>query len=128
MGRTDPGPRRQQMLNLLEETGTLDVGELADRFGVSVVTIRKDLDELGAEGLLERTFGGAVFSHRSRFNRAFLQRALEHRQEKRAIGQKQKPGFTWAGNAENHRALSGGQGISWKHRIHRRDGPQHAQS
>src|SRR6266481_2769336 len=85
MGRTDPGPRRQQMLNLLEETGTLDVGELADRFGVSVVTIRKDLDELGAEGLLERTFGGAVFSHRSRFNRSFLQRALEHRQEKLAI-------------------------------------------
>src|SRR6516164_11462439 len=85
MGRTDPDPRRQQMLNLLEETGTLNVGELADRFGVSVVTIRKDLDELGAEGLLERTFGGAVFSHRSRFNRSFLQRGLEHRQEKRAI-------------------------------------------
>jgi DeoR/GlpR family transcriptional regulator of sugar metabolism len=85
MGRTDPDPRRQQMLNLLEETGTLNVGELADRFGVSVVTIRKDLDELGAEGLLERTFGGAVFSYRSRFNRSFLQRALEHRHKKRAI-------------------------------------------
>jgi DeoR/GlpR family transcriptional regulator of sugar metabolism len=85
MGRTDPDPRRQQMLDLLEETGTLNVSELAERFGVSVVTIRKDLDELGAEGLLERTFGGAVFSHRSRFNRSFLQRALEHREEKRAI-------------------------------------------
>jgi len=85
MGRTDPDPRRQQMLSLLEETGTLNVGELADRFGVSLVTVRKDLDELGAEGLLERTFGGAVFSHRSRFNRSFLQRGLEHRQEKRAI-------------------------------------------
>src|ERR1700746_469660 len=83
MARTDP--RRQQMLDLLEETGTLNVGELADRFGVSLVTIRKDLDELGAEGLLERTFGGAVFSHRSRFNRSFLQRVLEHRQEKMAI-------------------------------------------
>ena len=83
MARTDP--RRQQMLNLLEETGTLNVAELADRFGVSLVTIRKDLDELGAEGLLERTFGGAEFSHRSRFNRSFLQRALEHRQEKLAI-------------------------------------------
>src|SRR6516162_11539981 len=79
MGRTDPDPRRQQMLNLLEETGTLNVGELADRFGVSLVTVRKDLDELGAEGLLDRTFGGAVFSQRSRFNRSFLQRALEHR-------------------------------------------------
>src|ERR1700757_4941798 len=85
MGRTDPDPRRQQMLDLLEETGTLNVSELAERFGVSVVTVRKDLDELGAEGLLERTFGGAVFSHRSRFNRSFLQRALEHRHKKRAI-------------------------------------------
>jgi DeoR/GlpR family transcriptional regulator of sugar metabolism len=83
MARTDP--RRQQILNILEETGTLNVTELADRFGVSSVTIRKDLDDLGAEGLLERTFGGAVFSHRSRFNRSFLQRAQEHRQEKLAI-------------------------------------------
>jgi DeoR/GlpR family transcriptional regulator of sugar metabolism len=57
----------------------------ADRFGVSLVTIRKDLDDLGAEGLLERTFGGAVFSYRSRFNRSFLQRAQEYRQEKLAI-------------------------------------------
>ena len=71
MGRTDPDPRRQQILNLLEETGTLNVGDLADRFGVSLVTVRKDLDELGAEGLLDRTFGGAVFSQRSRFNRSF---------------------------------------------------------
>src|SRR6201993_5111139 len=83
MARTEP--RRKQILNILEESGTLNVGELADRLGVSVVTVRKDLDELGAEGLLERTFGGAVFSHRSRFNRSFLQRTLEHRQEKRAI-------------------------------------------
>jgi DeoR family transcriptional regulator of aga operon/DeoR family fructose operon transcriptional repressor len=83
MARTDS--RRQLLLNLLEETGTLNVTELADRFGVSLVTIRKDLDELGAEGLLERTFGGAIFSHRSRFNRSFLQRAQEHRQEKLAI-------------------------------------------
>src|ERR1700758_825004 len=83
MARTDP--RRQQILNILEETGALNVTELADRFGVSLVTIRRDLDDLGAEGLLERTFGGAVFTHRSRFNRSLLQRAQEHRQEKLAI-------------------------------------------
>jgi DeoR/GlpR family transcriptional regulator of sugar metabolism len=79
------GPRRQQILNLLEETGSLDVGDLADRFAVSVVTIRKDLDDLEREGLLQRTFGGAVFSHRSRFNKSFLERAGLHRREKRAI-------------------------------------------
>jgi DeoR/GlpR family transcriptional regulator of sugar metabolism len=78
-------PRRQQILNLLEETGSLDVGDLADRFAVSVVTIRKDLDDLDRQGLLQRTFGGAVFSHRSRFNRSFLERASEHLREKRAI-------------------------------------------
>jgi DeoR/GlpR family transcriptional regulator of sugar metabolism len=83
MARTDP--RRQQILNILEETGSLNVTELADRFGVSLPTIRKDLDDLGAEGLLERTFGGAVFTHRSRFNRSLLQRTQEHRQEKLAI-------------------------------------------
>jgi DeoR/GlpR family transcriptional regulator of sugar metabolism len=79
------GPRRQQILNLLEETGSLDVGDLADRFAVSVVTIRKDLDDLDRQGLLQRTFGGAVFSHRSRFNRSFLERTSQHLREKRAI-------------------------------------------
>ena len=79
------GPRRQQILNLLEETGSLDVGDLADRFAVSVVTIRKDLDGLEREGLLQRTFGGAAFSHRSRFNKSFLERTRLHRREKRAI-------------------------------------------
>jgi len=78
-------PRRQQILNLLEEIGALNVGDLADRFAVSVVTIRKDLDELESEGFLQRTFGGAVFSHRSRFNRSFFERVQIHRQEKRAI-------------------------------------------
>lgn len=79
------GPRRQQILNFLEETGSLDVGDLAGRFAVSVVTIRKDLDDLEREGLLQRTFGGAVFSHRSRFNKSFLERTRLHRREKRAI-------------------------------------------
>src|SRR6202008_900135 len=77
--------RRQQILNLLEETGSLDVGDLADRFAVSVVTIRKDLDDLDRQGLLQRTFGGAVFSHRSRLNRSFLERPSQHLREKRAI-------------------------------------------
>ena len=51
-------PRRQQILNLLEETGTINVNELAERFQVSLVTIRNDLDDLEKEGLLQRTFGG----------------------------------------------------------------------
>jgi DeoR/GlpR family transcriptional regulator of sugar metabolism len=59
--------------------------KLSARFSVSVVTIRKDLDDLESEGLLQRTFGGAVFSHRSRFNRSFLERGQQYRREKCAI-------------------------------------------
>ncbi len=78
-------PRRQQILNLLEDTGTINVNELAERFQVSLVTIRNDLDDLEKEGLLQRTFGGAVFSHRSRFNRSFRERIQQQRDEKRAV-------------------------------------------
>src|SRR3984893_3833852 len=78
-------PRREQILKLLEKTGVLSVGELADRFALSVVTIRKDLDDLASEGLLQRTFGGAVFSNRSLFNNSFRESARQHGQQKHAI-------------------------------------------
>ena len=77
--------RHEQILKLLEKTGILSVGELADRFALSVVTIRKDLDDLASEGLLQRTFGGAVFSNRSLFNSSFRESARQHSQQKHAI-------------------------------------------
>ena len=72
-------PRRQQILNLLEKAGTLNVNELAESIQVSLVTIRNDLDDLAKEGLLQRTFGGAAFSHRTRFNRSFRERITAKR-------------------------------------------------
>jgi DeoR/GlpR family transcriptional regulator of sugar metabolism len=77
--------RHEQMLKLLEKKGILSVGELADCFALSVVTIRKDLDYLASEGLLQRTFGGAVFSNRSLFNSSFRESARQHSQQKHAI-------------------------------------------
>ena len=43
-------PRREEILKLLGTTSVLSVGELADHFALSVVTIRKDLDDLASEG------------------------------------------------------------------------------
>jgi DeoR/GlpR family transcriptional regulator of sugar metabolism len=77
--------RHEQILKLLEKKSILSVDELADRFALSVVTIRKDLDDLASEGLLERTFGGAVFSNRSLFNSSFRESARQHDQQKHAI-------------------------------------------
>lgn len=52
--------RRREILRVLEEQGRVTVNSLADQFHISVVTIRSDLEELGAKGLLVRSHGGAI--------------------------------------------------------------------
>jgi DeoR/GlpR family transcriptional regulator of sugar metabolism len=49
------------------------------------VTIRKDLTELEGQGLLQRTLGGAAFSHPSRFDAPPLETLHVRGEQKRAI-------------------------------------------
>lgn len=55
-----PARRRSELLRLVQERGQGTVIELAELFGVSLDTIRRDLDFLAQRGLLSRTHGGAV--------------------------------------------------------------------
>lgn len=52
--------RRSAILGRLSQAGFVDGRELEEVFGSSAATIRRDLDELQAEGYLHRTRGGAV--------------------------------------------------------------------
>jgi DeoR family transcriptional regulator of aga operon len=52
--------RIAQILERLDASGTVDVPELAEQFGVSLATIRRDLQLLDEQRLVERTHGGAV--------------------------------------------------------------------
>lgn len=52
--------RRSQILEHVIEHERVDVSELAGRFGVSQVTVRKDLDQLEHKGLIRRQHGYAV--------------------------------------------------------------------
>ncbi len=52
--------RRQAILNALEDAGQLSVKELSERFDVSEVTIRADLQALSEQNLLLRTRGGGL--------------------------------------------------------------------
>jgi len=52
--------RRRKILEFIEQKGQITVRELANRFSVSAVTARGDLDALCAEGLAVRSHGGAV--------------------------------------------------------------------
>ena len=56
--------RRRAILELVNQDGRVLVKELATRFGTSEITIRKDLEELHAQGRIHRTHGGAAQSRR----------------------------------------------------------------
>jgi DeoR family glycerol-3-phosphate regulon repressor/DeoR family fructose operon transcriptional repressor len=55
-----PAGRKAQLAAYVADAGQVTVGALAERFGVSIDTIRRDLDQLSADGILVRTYGGAV--------------------------------------------------------------------
>lgn len=52
--------RQQQILALAQENGRVDVPSLAEEFGVTQETIRRDLSTLDRAGLLRRVHGGAL--------------------------------------------------------------------
>lgn len=60
MPSLDEFSREQVILAALRTTGRVAVNDLAERFGVSSVTVRKDLDALERRSLLRRVRGGAV--------------------------------------------------------------------
>jgi DeoR family fructose operon transcriptional repressor len=52
--------RRQALADLLSSSGSLRIEDLAERFKVSTMTVRRDLQALEDEGLARRVRGGAV--------------------------------------------------------------------
>jgi len=52
--------RRQKILSILESDNRVEVEDLSLRLGVSLDTIRRDLRQLNARQLLQRTHGGAI--------------------------------------------------------------------
>jgi DeoR family fructose operon transcriptional repressor len=81
-----PAGRKAQLAAYVAETGEVTVSALAERFGVSIDTIRRDLDQLSAEGVLVRTYGGAVSqSTFSRVDRTVDVRLTLEQREKETI-------------------------------------------
>ncbi len=55
-----PASRKARIAAHVADVGQVTVPALADRFGVSADTIRRDLDQLDLERLVVRTHGGAI--------------------------------------------------------------------
>jgi DeoR/GlpR family transcriptional regulator of sugar metabolism len=78
--------RRSQILQELSENGSVSVIDLADRFDVSTMTIRRDLRELKRVGLARRVHGGAVVGRARSYEPPYLTRATENTDTKKRIG------------------------------------------
>jgi Transcriptional regulators of sugar metabolism len=52
--------RQERIMDILTKKKSVKVAELAEMFGVSIVTIRRDLDYLNKGGQLTKVYGGAV--------------------------------------------------------------------
>jgi DeoR family transcriptional regulator, fructose operon transcriptional repressor len=52
--------RRGKILEMLEKEGRVLAKDLADEFGLSIDSIRRDLSIMEEQGLLKRTHGGAI--------------------------------------------------------------------
>jgi DeoR/GlpR family transcriptional regulator of sugar metabolism len=82
----NPNERQKKILNVLEQRENARVSELSDLLGVSVATIRRDLNKLREMGEIERFHGGAVLSLPSAPEPPVIQRSNENITEKERIG------------------------------------------
>ena len=80
----NPENRREVILELVRQNKELRVDEIAERFGVSRETIRRDLAQLDARQLLRRVHGGAE-RPRIGIEANFRQRLTENRDAKARI-------------------------------------------
>ncbi len=58
-----PALRRQRIAEFLHHHGAVTLQQLTDALRVSLSTLRRDLDALAEEGVVERTHGGAILRH-----------------------------------------------------------------
>jgi DeoR family glycerol-3-phosphate regulon repressor len=79
------GFRQLAILDLARSAGQLHVEDLAARFGVTLQTVRRDLNDLAEAGHLERVHGGAVV-RAPQANIGYRERVALNAPAKEAIG------------------------------------------
>ena len=80
--------RLEKILEILNEEKKVKVSELAEKFQVSEVIIRKDLKRLEMEGRLKRTHGGAILLKELVHTVALEDRIINRTKQKEAIAEK----------------------------------------
>lgn len=84
----EPSKRRNFILDQLENEGKVTIDELSVELDVSMMTIRRDLDQLESEGRVIRVHGGAVLPRPLISETSFLEKEIRKVDQKRQIVKK----------------------------------------
>jgi DeoR/GlpR family transcriptional regulator of sugar metabolism len=79
--------RRQLMAETVMAEGAMRIEDIVGRFGISLMTAHRDLDELASRGFLRKTRGVASAAPTSLIEASDIYRASRQRGEKHAIAQ-----------------------------------------
>ena len=110
--------RQRKILALVDVHGAVEVADLADQFGVTTETIRRDLSELQEKHLLQRVHGGAVSW--AAFEPLVTKRSAANDEDKRRIAARAVEELPVSGNilidggstlARFAEAIPGGRGL-----------------
>lgn len=82
-----PIERQVKIKEYLVEKGFASVEDLSKIFNVSEMTIRRDLDELHKQGLIQRIYGGAMANDPAFFEMSVMAKSNQFAYEKERIGQ-----------------------------------------
>jgi DeoR/GlpR family transcriptional regulator of sugar metabolism len=77
--------RRQLIAETVMAEGTLRIEDLTERFGISLMTAHRDLDDLATRGLLRKTRGVVSAAPTSLIESSAVYRSSRQAREKRAI-------------------------------------------
>ena len=80
--------RRSQIVDMINRQRTVTNAELMSRFGISIETVRRDLDYLEQQGFLRKVYGGAVVNLSLSTEPEYASRSEMNAQQKNAIAQK----------------------------------------
>ena len=78
--------RHRYILDSIDATGSVRTVDLAQQFDVTDETIRRDLEKLERENLVQRTHGGAIKVETRVRDRSFEERNIQRIGEKKRIG------------------------------------------
>lgn len=80
--------RRDQIIHIIQSEGSVKVDELSEKFDVSTVTIRNDLEFFEEKGLVHRIYGGALLRDNVYHDPSLEEKQKLNTEEKRRIGER----------------------------------------